>query len=590
MSNHHAKHNAQPPYSLPLAVNLAGAFCLAVLIALGVYIQQVPYVVGGKSSPGFSVIHTDVNSWNVGCTVLGTAVGLLLAWGFSSYDELLSRRELESPHGILAMYLRPLTAKRGWQQLRRRRFPATRTFFILATIVSSLTSAATVAVFGIHTQQVTVTNPSASYSLAQLPAGGAVRNADRSVNFVTTSAEVTLLSSFLYRDAYIRASQANGRLWNVGPGNYLTESGAIGSTNYPGLNTSGIGLNMSSYIQYSGPSDGYNLPTSYTFDRMDAAVFGTIVDVTCNNATASWSIKSTKYGNESNPQIVSFDYSKASFGGATVIYDRSSTTPFNIGSYVNDNNGDPIHGFFFAGNVMGPPFVLECTYGGHEILATVSLEDSLSPLRVNGTVTQGSPLSSTVKQQLAKIIDQYMTIHGHGGPGGSLADGWVAAQYDDYSTQVGTIEKTMAQVLGELGEAYYSLLRQNVENANLVRDRATLMPDNGSYVKMVVSVLRVGGSSPAWFIIYGLLFVAAMLGTVLAAIQRRALPWAPQDPVELLQKVLPAAVIDELTPLRYGGQLEVVHGHMAGNTEHGATGPYGVKENHQVYQQQRAFQ
>src|SRR5699024_4708827 len=157
----------------------------------------------------------------------------------------LSRRERESPHGILAMYLRPRTAKRGRQQLRRRRFPATRTFIILATNVSSLTSAATVAVFGIHTQQVTVTNPSASYSLAQLPAGGAVRNADRSVNFVTTSAEVTLLSSFLYRDAYIRASQANGRLWNVGPGNYLTESGAIGSTNYPGLNTSGIGLNMS---------------------------------------------------------------------------------------------------------------------------------------------------------------------------------------------------------------------------------------------------------------------------------------------------------------------------------------------------------
>ncbi|GJN76009.1 hypothetical protein PLICBS_010120 [Purpureocillium lilacinum] len=571
MSTPHDKHNVQPSHSLPLAVNLAGVFCLAILIALGVYLHQGPYLVGGKSSPGFSAIHTDVNSWNVGCTVLGTAVGLLLAWGFSSYDELLSRRELESPRGILAMYLRPLTAKRGWQQLRRRRFPATRTFFILATIVSSLTSAATVAVFGIHTQMVTITNPYASYSLAQLPAGGAVRNADQSINFVTTAPEVTLLSSFLYRDAYIRASQAKGRLWNVGPGNYLSESGTIGSTNYPGLNTSGIGLNMSSYIQYSGPSDGYNLPTSYTFKRTDAAVFGTIVDVTCSNATASWSIKSTKYGNESNPQIVSFDYRKKGFGPTTVIYDRSSTTSFNIGSNVNDNDGDPIHGFFFAGNIMGPPFVLECKYGGHEILATVSLEDSLSPLRVNGTVTQGSPLSSTVKQQLANIIDQYMTIHGHGGPGGSLADGWVAADYG-YLSQAATIEKTMAQVLGELGEAYYSLLRQNVENANLVRDGAAQIPDNGSYVKMVVSVLRVGGSSPAWFIIYGLLFVAAMLGAVLAAIQRRALPWAPQDPVELLQKVLPAAVIDELTPLRYGGQIEVAHGHTAGDGGHVATG------------------
>ncbi|GIJ92619.1 hypothetical protein Asppvi_001897 [Aspergillus pseudoviridinutans] len=547
-------------YRVPLIVNLLAAFCLAVLIALGVYVSKTPILVGGTSSPGFSVIKVDPNSWNVGCTVIGTAVGLLLSWGFSSYDELLTRKELQSPTGVLAMYLRPLSAMRGLHQLQRRRFPVTRSFLILASAISSLISATTVAVFGIHTDSVTVINPSASYSLNQLPKGGYVRNPDHSSYPIIVDADVSLLSSFLYRDAYIRSSQTMVSNIYLGRGNWQPVSGTLGSTTYPGLNTSGIGLNVTSYTQYSGPSSGFNLPTSYTFERLDAAVFGTIVEVTCVNATVSYSVSTTKYGDPQNPVVVMYNFAKNTVVNTTVLLNRDYALPFSIGSVVTEQNGEPLHTFLFPGDDVDQPFVLECTYGGNEILATISLSDRVSPLQVNRSVTHGFPLDATVKWQLSNLTDKYINLYSHSGPGGSLADGWVASEYSlrIYDGSSSLAAQTMGTILSELGQAYFSLMRQNVENANQIRTSDQML-DNGSFVKMVVSVLRVGGSSDAWLLIYALMFISATSGVVMAAVQGHVLPWSPQDPVEILQKCLPAANIDELTHLGYRERFEAIN-------------------------------
>ncbi|KAJ5363459.1 uncharacterized protein N7496_009172 [Penicillium cataractarum] len=554
------KRNTPSCYRVPFIVNLLAAICLAILIALGVYVSKTTILVGGTSSPGFPVIKVDTNSWNVGCTVIGTAVGLLLSWGFSSYDDLLTRKELQSPDGVLAMYLRPLSAMRGLNQLQRRRFPATRSFLILASAVSSLTSAATVAIFGIHTARVTVTNPSASYPLDHFPGGGWVRNPDKSSYSVVIAPEVSLLSSFLYRDSYIRSLQAIGQGNLLGKGNWQPESGTIGSTNYPGLNTSGIGLNMSSYTQYSGPSSGFNLPTSYTFERLDAKVFGTIVDVTCTNATALYTVTTTKYGDPENPDVVLYHFAKGNVVNTTVLLDRGYAYPLSIGSVVTEKNGEPLHTLLLPGDDIDPPFVLECTYGGNEILASISLLDRVSPLQVNGIVTQESSLNATVKWKLSNMTDQYINGYSHSGPGGSLADGWVASGYYNYNFGDSSTltAQTMGQILSELGEAYFSLLKQNFENANQIRSADQMSP-NGSFVKMAVSVLRVGGSSDAWLIIYALMFISAMPGVIMAAVYRRVLQWSPQDPVEILQKFLPAASVDELTQLEFQNRFQAVH-------------------------------
>lgn len=49
-------------YRVPLIVNFLAASWLAVLIGLGVYVNKTRILVGGTSSPGFSVIKVDPNS------------------------------------------------------------------------------------------------------------------------------------------------------------------------------------------------------------------------------------------------------------------------------------------------------------------------------------------------------------------------------------------------------------------------------------------------------------------------------------------------------------------------------------------------
>ena len=151
--------NTLAHYRIPFLVNHPAALCVSVLIGLGVYVNKVPLLIGGFSTNGFKVIQANQSSWNTGCAILGTAVGLLLTWGYASHDDLLTRKEILTPTGVLAIHLRPLSVLRGLQQLQRRQFPIIRSFLILASIISTLTSTATVAIFGIHTYSIEVTNP-----------------------------------------------------------------------------------------------------------------------------------------------------------------------------------------------------------------------------------------------------------------------------------------------------------------------------------------------------------------------------------------------------------------------------------------------
>jgi len=96
--------------------------------------------------------------------VVGTAVGILVSLALSRDD--LTRKAILSERGVVALYLNPLTAGRGAEQVRRGQLQPTRIFVIFLTIVATLSSAPTVAVFGIHDVEQLVFNPAASYPLA----------------------------------------------------------------------------------------------------------------------------------------------------------------------------------------------------------------------------------------------------------------------------------------------------------------------------------------------------------------------------------------------------------------------------------------
>ena len=69
----------------------------------------------------------DPTYWNVACTVVGTAVGIIIAVAYLNLDDDITRHELASEQGVLAMFLRPLTIKRGAEQVYSLQFPFKRT-------------------------------------------------------------------------------------------------------------------------------------------------------------------------------------------------------------------------------------------------------------------------------------------------------------------------------------------------------------------------------------------------------------------------------------------------------------------------------
>ncbi|KAL1966619.1 hypothetical protein VTN77DRAFT_4030 [Rasamsonia byssochlamydoides] len=115
------------PDGIAIAINLLSAVVLAALLGLGVYVNYKTILVQGPSTPGFPTINVDQTGWNVGCTVVGTAVGILLSVAFAGHDGLLTRKEIISTTGVQAIFLRPLTSKRGVQQIQRGQLSLMRT-------------------------------------------------------------------------------------------------------------------------------------------------------------------------------------------------------------------------------------------------------------------------------------------------------------------------------------------------------------------------------------------------------------------------------------------------------------------------------
>lgn len=78
-------------HSVAFFSNLASSLCLSVLLALGVFVNVNKFIVGTDSTQGYKAINLDTVPWNVVCTVIGTAVGILAAVVFSNQDDVLTR-------------------------------------------------------------------------------------------------------------------------------------------------------------------------------------------------------------------------------------------------------------------------------------------------------------------------------------------------------------------------------------------------------------------------------------------------------------------------------------------------------------------
>ncbi|KAL8846235.1 MAG: hypothetical protein Q9221_008667 [Calogaya cf. arnoldii] len=102
----------------PVAIltSLTSSLCLAALLGLGIYVNANKFIVGTKSTPGYQVVDLETGSWKVMYTFITTTIGILAVVAFSNQDDIFTRRVLAYDQDVLAIFLRPLTIKRGLKQ------------------------------------------------------------------------------------------------------------------------------------------------------------------------------------------------------------------------------------------------------------------------------------------------------------------------------------------------------------------------------------------------------------------------------------------------------------------------------------------
>ena len=152
-----------------------------------------------------------------------------------------------------------------------------------------------------------------------------------------------------------------------------------------------------------------------------------------------------------------------------------------------------------------------------------------------------------MKQSLANITHNMLSF---GGMGGNLARGFIDADYNSDGTNNTAMAAVLERVIGQLGEAYISLLRQQVERSNIARDNDGLS-GNGSDLKLDVTVLRLGGGQYGWLAILGVLLIGSLWGTVRARGGRAMVGFDAQNSVELLRSTLHNEDIRDRTRIRY---------------------------------------
>jgi hypothetical protein len=279
-----------------ILLNLSAAICLSFLFGLGIFVSVTRITFAWERRDGWAAVTSiSPSTWNVAVVIIGTAVGILASIAVSSHDAFLSQLELASSKGVQAVFLRPLTAKRGLDQLLSRCMAPERVIVVLVLLVTALTSTATVALFSAQTTAEELTNDRPSFGVEALNMTF-FRNWHHSVGVIGAPRDYVgfaapALGSFMHRSAFVNGLIAEGyRSTPSDPGDYmpLAQDGVVGDVTYRGLWTAGVGINVRSYLESPGPGTYFSLPANYTLNSLKGEVFGTIINATCENRTADY--------------------------------------------------------------------------------------------------------------------------------------------------------------------------------------------------------------------------------------------------------------------------------------------------------------
>lgn len=111
--------------------------------------------------------------------------------------------------------------------------------------------------------------------------------------------------------------------------------------------------------------------------------------------------------------------------------------------------------------------------------------------------------------------------------------------------------ETLQTILWQLGEAYFSIMRQLPESSNAVLNVGDKDFRNGSKLLLYATVVRLGGARHAWLVVLVVLLLGLTFGMMQILIGGKVLDFEAQDSVKLLQSALQNEMICEVSRICY---------------------------------------
>jgi uncharacterized membrane protein YgdD (TMEM256/DUF423 family) len=285
------------PTSLPLphpAPALQSHHLTILLFSLLLIILSAPIIALGAFT-GFKSIPVGFNGcqgcwrisapdWDAAVAFYGSVLGAIGATLLHRVVTSIAQRQLMTQKGATLRMFRGLAILDILHlvQTRSSSFALQRSWALPILLATFLASSSTIALIGTHTVPGTIRNPLGSAALGLLNNTLFYNAPDGALFPDLVDIDPSNFDGPVVKAARIISLQALGKYdSNYAQQNDLFLGGQIGNSTYEDLDTGGIGVNVNSYLRFSGNGDFFNPPTNYTFNRLTGVAWGINTTVQC---------------------------------------------------------------------------------------------------------------------------------------------------------------------------------------------------------------------------------------------------------------------------------------------------------------------
>ncbi|TDL20530.1 hypothetical protein BD410DRAFT_790751 [Rickenella mellea] len=536
-----------------IAIAAAVAILSGCATALGVFlIIRETHVGNSKTDNCHNCWNINSSRWNTAVAFYGSVLGAAGALLLRILVTYIAQRQLVTNSATSLRAFRPLKMIDLIRVVQNRKFALQRGWAIPILVATFLSSSATIALLGVNTQIGTAKNTfgSATIGLLNYTSSLFYTTADGSEfqdevvidtsNFdgpvVKAASIASLKASQQYTDFYAQQHD-------------LLEGGRIGNSTYDDVDTGGIGVNVGSYLRYSGSSDYYQPPTNYTFNRLTGVVWGINTTVSCTPSDAfTISLTRPSLGYFGGINVYNVTGPGYSFAFATTEwYSETNNQPWafmtyaNLSAYVGPNlsNGlvDPTQPTDWMNLVVVIPDLIEsaifvCGVTAEQYLASIEVAGVAGSVVYTPLGLRKDVSGPFLSQKIVQFLYQVLNLGVGRGVGQSI-HGFSRAEGNN-----NTLANILSDTLSAASRIYITLNKQHFEQSSAVVPGVKL---DQTYFLLEYSLQRIGGGTP-WVFLPVLLFITSIVAAVIFVGPRKIAMVDVTDPVAVAAVMMGSSV------------------------------------------------